>query len=78
MEGPELNVLFWKDLLGSCHAVAGRKNVASDSPVVELQGYQPLPLSLLASGPIRRVLSTRSVEARAQGSEGNWQAGNRL
>ena len=27
------------------------------------EGYQPLPLSLLASGPIRRVLSTRTVEA---------------
>ena len=29
------------------------------------EGYQPLPLSLLASGPIRRVLSTRTVEAGA-------------
>ncbi|CAJ1360009.1 unnamed protein product [Effrenium voratum] len=28
------------------------------------EGYQPLPLSLLASGPIRRVLATRTVEAK--------------
>ena len=27
------------------------------------QGYQSLPMSLLASGPIRRVLGTRSAEA---------------
>eukprot|EP00435_Cladocopium_sp_Y103_P057688 s694_g20.t1 len=37
------------------------------------EGYQPLPLSLLASGPIRRVLSTRSVEAKRLAGSIDWE-----
>eukprot|EP00931_Biecheleriopsis_adriatica_P079629 TRINITY_DN53011_c0_g1_i1.p1 TRINITY_DN53011_c0_g1~~TRINITY_DN53011_c0_g1_i1.p1 ORF type:complete len:222 (-),score=39.80 TRINITY_DN53011_c0_g1_i1:50-682(-) len=37
------------------------------------EGYQPLPLSLLASGPIRRVLSTRSVEAQRLAGAIDWE-----
>eukprot|EP00933_Yihiella_yeosuensis_P084904 TRINITY_DN9964_c0_g1_i1.p1 TRINITY_DN9964_c0_g1~~TRINITY_DN9964_c0_g1_i1.p1 ORF type:complete len:248 (-),score=48.35 TRINITY_DN9964_c0_g1_i1:128-871(-) len=37
------------------------------------EGYQPLPLSLLASGPIRRVLSTRTQEAQRLAGCIDWE-----
>ncbi|CAE7918483.1 unnamed protein product [Symbiodinium necroappetens] len=37
------------------------------------EGYQSLPMSLLASGPIRRVLSTRSAEAGRLAGAIDWE-----
>merc|ERR1712151_949570 len=37
------------------------------------EGYQPLPLSLLASGPLRRVLTTGTVDARRLAASVDWE-----